>query len=315
MDRVVNDDTELLDAYSQAVMATLDKSRAAVLSLRVQGRRGRAGAGSGFLITPDGYAVTNHHVVEGGQHITASLDDGSEHAAELVGSDADTDLALLRLATTQAQPHLPLGHSAALRVGQVVVAIGNPHGLGQTVTTGVVSALGRGLRARSGRLIDNVIQTDASLNPGNSGGPLLDTRAQVMGVNTALIAGAQSLCFAVPADTVRWVVSELLRHQHVRRAWLGIAAETVPLPRRSVLHHALAADSAVSVNEVIRGGPAAAAGVEPGDRIVRVDEHTAADVDTLHRLLGGERIGRPVQVELLRGAKKLHLSMVPAARS
>jgi S1-C subfamily serine protease len=313
------EDDALLDAYSNAVMQTLERTRAGVLSLKMQGpprRRGgeRLGAGSGFLITPDGYLVTNHHVAEVGERITATLDDGSEHVAERVGGDADTDLALLRIGSAASAPHLQLGDSAKLRVGQVVVAIGNPHGLGQTVTTGVVSALGRSLRARNGRLIDNVIQTDASLNPGNSGGPLLDTRSRVVGVNTAIIAGAQALCFAVPADTVRWVVSELLRHGRVRRAWLGIAAQTVAMPRRSVLHHGLETDSAVAVDEVIKAGPAERAGLQAGDRIVRVDEQATRDVDTLHRLLGGESVGRAVRVELLRGPRKISLDLVPAAR-
>ena len=308
-------DSELLDAYSEAVIATLDRTRAGVVSLKMHGGRGRDGAGSGFLITPDGYLLTNHHVAEAGERCSVTLDDGSEHAAERVGGDADTDLALLRIGHAAPLPHLQLGESARLRVGQVVIAIGNPQGLSQTVTTGVVSALGRSLRAKSGRLIDGVIQTDASLNPGNSGGPLLDTRARVVGVNTALIANAQSLCFAVPSDTARWVVSEVLRHGHVRRAWLGIAAETVAMPRRSVLHHDLAADSAVSVNEVLKAGPAERAGVQAGDRIVRVDEHSTPDVDTLHRLLGGERVGREVRLELLRGPRKLALPLVPAARS
>ena len=308
-------DTELLDAYSEAVIATLERTRAAVASLKIHNRRGHGGAGSGFLFTPDGYLLTNHHVAEAGEHVTVTLDDGSEHAAERVGFGADTDLALLRVGAAAPLPHLELGCSARLRVGQVVVAIGNPQGLSQTVTTGVVSALGRSLRAKSGRLIDGVIQTDASLNPGSSGGPLLDTRARVVGVNTALIAGAQSLCFAVPSDTARWVVSEVLRHGHVRRAWLGIAAETVAMPRRSVLHHGLAAGSAVSVTEVLKAGPAERAGVQPGDRIVRVDAHSTPDVDTLHRLLGGEHVGREVRLELLRGSRKLALGLVPASRS
>jgi S1-C subfamily serine protease len=239
------------------------------------------------------------------------MDDGSEHAAQKVGSDVDTDLALLRIGAAAALPHLALGPSSSLRVGQVVIAIGNPQGLAQTVTTGVVSALGRSLRARNGRLIDGVIQTDASLNPGNSGGPLLDTRSQVMGVNTALIAGAQSLCFSVPSDTARWVVSELLRHGRVRRAWLGIAAQTVPLPRRSVLQHGLGAASAVGVDEVLADGPAQRAGLRSGDRIVAVDAAPTPDVDTLHRVLGGERIGRRVRMDLLRGAQWLALDLVP----
>jgi len=313
----MTDDDLLLDAYSQAVMNTLDRTRGGVVSLRLRGRLGRRsveGAGSGFVITPDGYLVTNSHVADAGDDITLTLDDGSEHGAQRVGADVDTDLALLRVGSSAPLQHLELGDSSALRVGQVVIAIGNPQGLSQTVTTGVVSALGRSLRARSGRLIDGVIQTDASLNPGNSGGPLLDTRARVVGVNTAIVAGAQSLCFAVPSDTARWVVSELMRHGHVRRAWLGIAAQTVPVPRRSVLHHGLEVASAVSVDEVLADGPAERAGVRAGDRIVRVDHLPTQDVDTLHRLLGGERIGRSVNVELLRGPQKMALDLIPAAR-
>jgi S1-C subfamily serine protease len=317
---MMNNDIDLLDAYSRAVIGTLERSRGGVVSLKMQARRGRrqfggavanVGAGSGFLITPDGYLVTNAHVADAGELISVSLDDGSEHAAEKVGSDVDTDLALLRIGSAAALSHLVLGDSSGLRVGQVVIAIGNPQGLSQTVTTGVVSALGRSLRARSGRLIEGVIQTDASLNPGNSGGPLLDTRSQVVGVNTALIAGAQSLCFSVPSDTARWVVSELLRHGHVRRAWLGIAAQTVAVPRRSVLHHGLSAASAVSVDEVVADSPAQRAGLRSGDRIVGVADASTPNVDALHRELGGERIGRRVRVDLLRGAQRLALDLVP----
>lgn len=311
------DDLELLDAYSRAVVRTLQRTRGSVAALRVQARRGRRtaeGAGSGFLITPDGYLLTNSHVVEAAASIEIMLDDGGEHVAQVVGSDVDTDLALLRIGSAAPLPHLTLGASRQLRVGQLVIAIGNPQGLSHTVTTGVVSALGRSLRSRNGRLIDGVIQTDASLNPGNSGGPLLDTRAQVVGVNTAIIAGAQSLCFSVPSDTAGWVVAELLRHGHVRRAWLGIGASSVPLPRRTVLHHRLGAEGAVGVDEVLPDGPAARGGVRVGDRIVAVDGQWTPDVDTLNRVLGGERIGRWVQVELLRGVHKLALPLVPAAR-
>jgi len=317
-DDVIGDDTELLDAYSRAVVQTLERTRGGVVSLRVRSRRGSRvaeGAGSGFLITPDGYLLTNHHVVDAGDAITVTLDDGSEHAAQRVGGDVDTDLALLRIGSAAPLQHLELGESKHLRVGQVVIAIGNPQGLSHTVTTGVVSALGRSLRARSGRLIEGVIQTDASLNPGNSGGPLLDTRAQVVGVNTAIIAGAQSLCFSVPSDTARWVVSELLRHGRVRRAWLGIVAQTVPLPRRSMLHHRLEVAGAAGVDEVLPDGPADRAGVKPGDRIVTVDGVAIKDVDTLYRTLGGERIGRSVRLELLRGVHKMTLELVPAERA
>lgn len=310
-------DPDLLDAYSRAVVRTFEHARGGVVALQIHARRGRHGVhggGSGFLITPDGYLVTNHHVADAGGSIVVTLDDGSEHPAQAVGSDIDTDLALLRIGHASPLPHLSLGDSKSLRVGQVVIAVGNPQGLAQTVTTGVVSALNRSLRARNGRLIDGVIQTDASLNPGNSGGPLLDTRAQVVGVNTAIIAGAQSLCFSIPADTARWVVSELLRHGRVRRAWLGVQAQTVALPRRTVLHHGLPSASAVGVDEVLAASPAARAGVQPGDRIVAVDEQPTKDVDTLNRVLGGERIGRRVMVELLRGARRLALELVPSAR-
>lgn len=309
-------DDILLDAYSEAVIGTLERTRGGVVSLRMaaRGHDGPGGAGSGFLITPDGYVMTNSHVADAGERIVVTLDDGSEHAAEKIGSDVDTDLALLRIGTHGTLDHLELGDSRSLRVGQVVIAIGNPQGLAQTVTTGVVSALGRSLRARNGRLIDNVIQTDASLNPGNSGGPLLDTRAQVVGVNTAIIAGAQSLCFSIPSETARWVVSELLRHGQVRRARLGLAARTVPLLRRTVLFHGLDASSAVSVDEVEPQSPAARAGVRAGDRIVRVDGQPTRDVDTLHRLMGRERIGRAVSLELLRGTQKMAIDLVPDAR-
>jgi S1-C subfamily serine protease len=310
------DDEDLLDAYSRTVVDALACSHDAVLSLRVEATRGgrrASGAGSGFLLTPDGYAVTNSHVVEGGRDVVATLDDGSEWAAEVVGSDPDTDLAIVRIAGDRRWSPLALGTSARLRVGQIAIAIGNPHGLGHTVTAGVVSALGRTLRARTGRVIDGVIQTDASLNPGNSGGPLLDSRARVIGVNTAMIGGAQSLCFAVPSDTLRWVAGELLRQGAVRRAWLGIAAQTVPLPRRTALHHGIAVRTVVGVDEVTRGGPADRAGVLPGDRIFGIDGEPIPDVDALHRRLGGDRIGRRTRVELLRGPRRATVDVVPAA--
>ena len=312
----VVDDAGLLDAYSRTVVAALAIARAAVLALRVESaRNGRAGvgAGSGFLLTPDGYAITNSHVVDGAGTLAATLDDGTELPAEVVGQDVDTDLAVVRLGGDRRHAHLALGDSSRLQVGQIAIAIGNPHGLGHTVTTGVVSALGRTLRARNGRSIDGVIQTDASLNPGNSGGPLLDGRARVIGVNTAMIGGAQLLCFAVPADTVRWVAGEILRHGAVRRAWLGITAQTVPLPRRTAVHHGLQARSVVSVDEVARGSPAATAGLRAGDRLFAIDGDPVADVDALHRRLGGDRIGARTRIDLLRGVQRLSVEAVPAA--
>ncbi|HEX4510822.1 MAG TPA: trypsin-like peptidase domain-containing protein [Burkholderiaceae bacterium] len=310
------DDDALLDAYSRTVVEALARSREAVLALRVETvREGRTGvgAGSGFLLTPDGYAVTNSHVVEGGHALTATLEDGSEWPADLVGRDVDTDIAIVRVGGERRFKPLPLGDSTRLRVGQIAIAIGNPHGLGHTVTTGVVSALGRTLRARNGRLIDGVIQTDASLNPGNSGGPLLDAHANVIGVNTAMIGGAQLLCFAVPADTVRWVAGEILRHGEVRRAWLGIGAQTVPLPRRTALHLEIDASTVVGVDEVTRGGPADRAGLRSGDRLYAIDGEPIANVDALHRRLGGERIGKKTRIDLLRGVRKMAVDVEPAA--
>lgn len=313
----VHDDLELLDAYSRSVIDTLERTRAGVVSLRVEprkGERGGGGSGSGFLITPDGYLLTNHHVVEAGASLRVRFDDDSQASADVVGADPDTDLALVHVGAARALAHLELGDSTRLRVGQVAIAIGNPLGLGHTVTTGVISALGRSLRAPSGRSIDGIIQTDASLNPGNSGGPLLDTRARVIGVNTAIVAGAQALCFAVPAHTARWVVSELLQHGHVRRAWLGVAARTVSLARRVARHHGLSNESAILVDEVAPDGPASGAGLRPGDRIVAVDGLEVGDVDTLHRQLGRERIGRATRVDVLRGTERRALELVPQAR-
>jgi S1-C subfamily serine protease len=310
-------DDDLLDAYSRTVIDALARSHEAVLSLRVEATRGgrrAAGAGSGFLLTPDGYAVTNSHVVEGSRELLATLDDGSEWPAEVVGSDPDTDLAVVRIAGGRRWSPLALGESARVRVGQIAIAIGNPHGLGHTVTAGVVSALGRTLRARTGRVIDGVIQTDASLNPGNSGGPLLDSRARVIGVNTAMIGGAQSLCFAVPSDTLRWIAGEILHRGEVRRAWLGVAAQTVPLPRRTALHHGIDVRSVVGVDEVTRGGPADRAGLQSGDRIFAIDGEAIADVDALHRRLGGDRIGRRTRLDLLRGTRRTAVEVIPEAR-
>lgn len=318
MDLPANSDLPLLDAYSRAVTAVLDRTTAGVVSLRVQlpaaGPRhaGGAGAGSGFLITPDGYLLTNAHVVQQAREAQVQFEDGAADRAAVVGSDPHTDLALLRVGAARSLPHLQLGDSTRVRAGQVAIAIGNPLGLGHTVTTGVISAVGRTLRAPSGRAIENVIQTDASLNPGNSGGPLLDTQARVIGVNTAIVSGAQSLCFAVPAATAQWVVSELLQHGVVRRAWLGLTAHTVPLARRVARHFQLGLESAILVDEVVRDGPADRAGVREGDRIVAIDATEVGEVDQLHRVLARDRIGRATELALLRGVQQHKVRVVPA---
>ena len=311
------DDLSLLDAYSRAIVDVLERARTGVVSLHVR-KRGTAardveGAGSGFLLTPDGYLLTNCHVVDGAAEVQVQFEDESRLPARIVGTDPHTDLALVHVGAAQSLPHLALGDSSRLRVGQVAIAIGNPLGLGHTVTAGVVSAIGRSLRAPSGRQIENVIQTDASLNPGNSGGPLLDTQARVIGVNTAIVAGAQSLCFAVPAQTAQWVVSELLRHGAVRRAWLGVAAHTVPLARRVARHHGLALDSAILVDRVEPQGPADQAGLQPGDRIVGIEGADVGEIDHLHRALGRDRIGRATRLALLRGVEHRTVQVVPRA--
>lgn len=310
-------DLDLLDAYSRAVIGVLEQARAGVVSLRVKRRtagsrpRESQGAGSGFLVTPDGYLLTNSHVVDAAAQIEVQFDGAGSQPARVVGADPHTDLALVHVGAAHTLPSLQLGDSARLRVGQVAIAIGNPLGLGHTVTTGVISAVGRSLRAPSGRAIENVIQTDASLNPGNSGGPLLDTQARVIGVNTAIVAGAQALCFAVPSDTAHWVITDLLRYGTVRRASLGVAAHTAPLARRVARHFGLDLDSAILVDRVDPEGPADRAGLRAGDRIVGIDSMAVGEVDHLQRALGRDRIGRPTELSLLRGMQRQSVQVVP----
>jgi len=287
-------DARLLDAYSEAVIQVVEAVSPAVIS--VTGRRGdRGGSGSGFLITPDGYAITNSHVVGGRDKLLAETADGDRVDVEVVGDDPATDTALLRLAAREL-PSARLGDSAALRVGQLVIAMGSPLGLHATVSTGVVSALGRSMRGQDGRLIENVVQHAAPINPGNSGGPLVDSRGQVVGVNTAIIAFAQNLGFAVPSATVEWVAGELLTHGRVRRRTLGISVGLRRLPRPLVREFDLLSDQVVEVVEVSPRGLAAAAGVESGDLIVAMNDRLVSTVDDLHRLLS--RLPREASFEL-----------------
>jgi S1-C subfamily serine protease len=308
-------DDPLLDAYSEAVVGAAERAGPAVVHLEVVfagGPRG-AGSGSGFAFTPDGLLLTNSHVVHGAKRIAATFADGLQRDADLIGEDPDTDTAVLRIGADKL-PALALGASRTVRVGQLAIALGNPYGFQHTVTAGVVSALGRSLRAQSGRLIDDVLQTDAALNPGNSGGPLVDSRGDVIGVNTAIIPGAQGICFATSIDTVKWVVVQLLREGRVRRGYLGFAGATLPLSRRIARHFDFGNARTVRVESVEKSGPAARAGVEPGDLIVRFADQPVNGIDDLHRLLTVERIGRPATLTLVRRTEKIELSVTAEER-
>jgi S1-C subfamily serine protease len=262
------------------------------------------------IIAPDGYILTNQHVVKGNSHFRVTLRDGAEMSARIVGEDPSTDLAVIRAEGTDL-PFTAMGNSGALRVGQLVIAIGNPFGFESTVSTGVVSALGRALRARDGRLIENIIQHTAPLNPGNSGGALVDSRGRLAGINTAVIAIAEGIGFSIPSNTARWVVSELLTHGRVRRAFLGITARSRPLGRRQSRYHHLSSDQAVEVISVEPGTPAGKAGIHSGDFIVELNEQVIDSVDTLHRLLTEIPLQEPVTLTILRWTDKLHISIVP----
>ncbi len=296
----------LLDAFSQAVVRVVQRVAPAVVGLRVERALGRSprlvevqGAGSGFLIAPDGYVLTNSHVVHRAKRIVVSLADGTELRGELVGEDPATDLAVVRVQAA-GLPVVLLGDSDRLQVGQLVIAIGNPLGLQASVVTGVVSALGRSLRGPDGRLIENVIQTDAPLNPGNSGGPLVDTRGEVVGVNTAIVAGAQGLSFAVPANTAQWVVGHLLREGRVRRAWLGIVGELRSVPGRYVPERGESRAAGVTVLQVIPQSPAERAGLRPGDVIVSLDGVPLRSPTDLQRLLSRAPVGSVVTLGIVR---------------
>jgi S1-C subfamily serine protease len=314
------EDETLLDAYSRAVIDVVDRIGPAVVGLAVHAGQDRSGTGSGVVVAPDGLILTNSHVAGAGgaarsaSRIDVTTPDGQHLTARLVGDDPDTDLALIRIVEPVTLPAAPLGDSKRLKRGQLVIAIGNPLGFESTVTTGVVSALGRSLRSRTGRLIDDVIQTDAALNPGNSGGPLVSSHGEVVGVNTAVIMGAQGICFAVAANTASFVLGELVRHGRVRRAFIGIAAQQTAIPRR--LRHAagIAQERAVMVGSIEADGAAAHAGLKVGDILLALDGATIAGADDLVRALTGETINRTVALDVLRGTERLTLSLVPQER-
>jgi S1-C subfamily serine protease len=310
-------DDELLDAYSHAVISAVEMVGPAVVNVH----RGDAGAGSGVIFTPDGLVLTNHHVVHGAARVEVILPDGRAMRADVIGHDAATDLAVLRVdatLTSASHPGTPggvawarFGDSRRLRVGQVAIAIGNPYGFQHSVTSGVISALGRSLRSQSGRLIDDIIQTDASLNPGNSGGPLVTTRGEVVGINTAMIRPAQGLCFAIGINTARFVASRLIRDGRIRRAYIGIAGQNVDVPRALARANQLAISSAVRVASVERNSPADRAGLEQGDIVYAMGEAVVAGIDDLHRILNEERINAPVELLLIRKGQRLAVSLTP----
>ncbi len=308
------DEATLLDAYSHAVSRAVEAVGPAVCRIEagIGGRRG--GLGSGVVIAADGLVVTNAHVVGEARSVRSVAPDGTAAEARVLGRDPDTDIALLR-ADTNFAAVAELGDSKLLSRGQIAIAIGNPLGFDWTVTTGVVSALGRSMRSATGRLIDDVIQTDAALNPGNSGGPLVATDGKVIGINTAVIRGAQGIAFAVAANTARFVISEILQHGRVRRAYIGIAADTVALPRRAALAAGVAAATTLRVRSVEAGTPAALAGIAAGDLVLAVDGHAVTGVDDLLRLLDGSRIGRSVALTLVRGGRLTTAEITPAARA
>jgi S1-C subfamily serine protease len=308
------DDDTLLDAYSTAVTRAVERVSPSVVKINVEtDRGGRGGSGSGFIFTPDGLALTNSHVVHGASAISLTLSDGRKLSATLVGEDPDTDTAVLSTNVKIASPAV-LGKSQNLKVGQLAIAVGNPYGFQFTVTTGVVSALGRSMRAASGRMMDEIIQTDAALNPGNSGGPLVDSRGQVIGINTATILPAQGLCFAIGIDTVKFVASQLLQHGRVRRSWIGIAGQNVSIPRRLAYEYRLEIGTAVLVNEVYAGSPAANAGLLAGDIIVSFGDESTAGIDELHRLLTADAANKPEMMIVLRGVERKLLRIVPISK-
>jgi S1-C subfamily serine protease len=303
------EDDRLLDAYSEAVVRTVDAVAPAVV--RIEANQAE---GSGVVFTPDGLVLTNDHVIARADRLRVTLPDGRLRQGVPLGRDADTDLAVVRIDPGDG-PRLPwaaFGDSRAVRVGQIAVAIGNPYGFHHSVTAGVVSALGRSLRSRSGRLMDDIIQTDAALNPGNSGGPLVTTRGEVIGINTAMIRGGQGLCFAIASNTARLVAARLIRDGRIRRGVIGVAGENVPVPRPLARAHGLAIASAVRVASVEPNSPASTGGVKPGDLILAFGGNAVAAVDDLHRLLTADVIGRPSPVVVLRSSGRRQLVVIPA---
>jgi len=304
---------EWLDAYSQAVIRAAEKVSPSVVNIEVSNgdrRQGGGGSGSGFVFTTDGFILTNSHVVHGALKIEVTLPDGRRGEAQLIGDDPETDLAVIRINAPNLM-QVALGDSQKIRVGQLAIAIGNPYGFQYSVTAGVVSALGRSLRSQTGRLIENIIQTDAALNPGNSGGPLVNSRGEVIGVNTAVIFQAQGICFATAINTAKFVAGQLIKEGRVRRSYIGLGGQVVPLHRRLVRYHNLAIDTGVLVISIEPGGPASKAGMQEGDVIVGYDDRPIAGIDDLHRLLTDQKVGVRSILTVIRRNEKLSLNITP----
>lgn len=313
--RQTDRDGQLLDSYSRVVVDVVERVSPAVVHVEVgSDQRSRAGSGSGVVVSPDGLILTNNHVVRDANSVRVSLNDGSSFGARQIGRDPDTDLAVLRADNTSSLPFAELGDSHQLKAGQIAIAIGNPLGFQSTVTSGIISAVGRTLRSESGRLIEDVIQTDAALNPGNSGGALVASNAMVVGINTAMILGAQGLCFAVASNTAQLVLTQILAHGRVRRALIGIVAEKIALPPRMRAAHKLQADTAVLIRSIASGSPADQAGLREGDVIFSMDGTSVTGVDDVTRLLDAQRIGREVAVRVIRDQGVIERRMIPIER-
>jgi len=304
------DDGELLDGYSKTVAAVARRVAPSVVNIRVETARGRSGGGSGFVIAPDGFILTNSHVVHRAKTLDVTLRDGTSYPAVLVGEDPHTDLAVIRVDAPRLE-HVRLADSSGIAVGQIAIAIGSPYGFQQTVTAGIVSALGRSMRAESGRLLDDVIQTDAALNPGNSGGPLVNSAGEVIGVNTAVILPAQGICFAIASNTAQFVAAWLIKEGRIRRSSIGVAGQNAPIHPRVERYHQLAVRTGVLVAEIEPGSPAAVSGLLEGDLIVGFKGRPVATIDDLHKQLIASEIGVPSPLMVIRRTEKLHFIVTP----
>ncbi len=301
----------MLDEYSRTIVSAVDRVTPSVVNIESRANGSRGGSGSGFIIAPDGFILSNSHVVHGAREIVVNLSDGRESRAQLVGDDPDTDLAVIRINAAQLS-HVRLADSETLRVGQIAIAIGNPLGFQASVTAGVISALGRSMHAQSGRLIDNIIQTDAALNPGNSGGPLANSAGEVIGVNTAVIRPAQGICFAIASNTAKFIAGWLIKEGRIRRGYIGVAGQTSPLHRRVARFYHLANESGAMVVSVEKGSPAEQSRIRPDDVIVALNDEPIASVHDLHKKLVGDRIGTPCKLTVLRGTEQLTIYVTPA---